>query len=161
FRGRHGALARAMALSILLQLNVVAFYWLIGRAMGFPLGLADWLLIVPIATVVMMAPVSINGIGVREGILALLLGAHGVAPADAVAFAWLEYASFLLYGLIGGLVYAARRAGAPPADDLAAQSAARAASGDAAAPPPPATAARASPLPRPARREAIPAASAD
>lgn len=119
FRGKHAALVRALVLSVLLQLNVVAFYWLIGLALGLPVPAADYLLIVPIATFVMMVPISINGIGVREGIFALLLGAYGVEPATAVAFAWLEYASFLLYGVIGGIVYAAR-ADHPPSPMAAA-----------------------------------------
>jgi hypothetical protein len=107
FRGKYGALWPALLLSLVLQANVVLFYLVVGRAVGLPVPASAYFLIVPIATVVMMAPVSINGIGVRESIFVLLLGAYGVDAAAAVAFAWLEYAAFLAFGLLGGLVYAA------------------------------------------------------
>jgi hypothetical protein len=66
-----------------------------------------------------MLPVSINGIGLRENALAAMLGWYGVAAADAVALAWLVYLSSLLLGMIGGIVYAVRRA--PPTPDAGTQ----------------------------------------
>ncbi len=111
FRGRHRLLALSLAISLALQLNVVVFYYLIGRAMGFEIPLLMFFVIVPLATFIMLLPVSINGIGVREGAFVVLFGAAGagIASADAVAYAWLEYGIFLFHGILGGLLYASTR----------------------------------------------------
>ncbi len=109
FRGRPGLMFQALGLSVLLQLNVVFFYYLIGSGLGFEVPLLAYFIIVPLATVVMMIPITINAIGLREGIFVLLLAPFGVSMAEAVAFAWLEYGLMLFYGMIGGIIYAVRR----------------------------------------------------
>ncbi len=67
----------------------------------------------PIAIFVMMLPVTINGIGLREAVFVTLLGYWSVSKPVAIAFAWLEFAGFLAFGLIGGVVYALRRGAVP------------------------------------------------
>jgi hypothetical protein len=64
---------------------------------------------VPLALFVMMVPVSINAIGVRENVWAFFFAAFGVAAATGVALAWLDYGLVLLQALVGGVVYAGRR----------------------------------------------------
>ncbi|MEX0885734.1 MAG: lysylphosphatidylglycerol synthase transmembrane domain-containing protein [Phycisphaeraceae bacterium] len=109
YRGRNRQLARVMLLSLALQVDVILFYWAIAQAIGLPVPLHALFVIVPVAIVVMLVPVSINAIGVREAVFVLLLAAYGVSTGQALAFAWLEYGMFLLYGLIGGGVYLLRR----------------------------------------------------
>ena len=109
YRDAKGVLAQALALSFVLQLTVITFYWSIGRALGLPVDYSSFLVIAPVAIFVMMLPISINGIGVREGVFVFLLGQWGVAPAEAVALAWIEYGIFLVFGLLGGGLYALRR----------------------------------------------------
>lgn len=128
FRGRHSSLLRALALSLVLQLNVVLMHYLLGRAVGIPLGFFDYFYVVPVALFVMLIPVSINGIGVREGMFVFMLGSMGVAKPDALVLSWLAFAIFLLHGIMGGLVLAAR--GISPSK-LAQEAAAPAAGGPA------------------------------
>jgi len=109
FRNQRAALMLALLLSFLLQANVVLYHWIVASALGLSVSLMAFFLIVPIAIVVMMIPVSINGIGVREGLFVLLLGVHGVPQAEGLAYAWVIYALLLLQGLIGGVVFAFRR----------------------------------------------------
>jgi glycosyltransferase 2 family protein len=109
FQGQPRLLLRSLGLSLLLQLNVVLFYVLIGSALGLEMPILAYFIIVPLATVVMMIPVSINAIGLREAVFVLLLGIFAVNTSEALAFAWLEYGLFLLHSLIGGVVYALRR----------------------------------------------------
>jgi hypothetical protein len=90
--------------------NVVLMHWLIGRALGLGLPVSVYFFVIPLATVVMLVPISINGIGIREGIFALLLGGYGVAQADAVALSLLAFATFFTHGVLGGLVFAFTRA---------------------------------------------------
>src|SRR5690606_28322746 len=78
-------------------------------SLGLPVLFLNYFLIIPAALLVMMAPVSINGIGLREGAFAFFFGLFGVGRAEAVAFAWIAYGLLLIQGLLGGLVYAFRR----------------------------------------------------
>ncbi|MEO1583124.1 MAG: lysylphosphatidylglycerol synthase transmembrane domain-containing protein [Planctomycetota bacterium] len=110
YRGRWAVLARTIAISLLMIGNVVLMHWLIGRALGLELSMTVYFFAIPLATIVMLVPVSINGIGIREGIFALLLGAYGVGEADAVALSLLAFATFLTHGVLGGVVFATGRA---------------------------------------------------
>ena len=109
FSSNPAALRRGFALSLLLQANVVLYYYLIGRALALPVPLHSFFLIVPLSLAVMAIPISINGIGLRENVFAFFFGAYAVSTTEAVAFAWLAYGLSVLHALIGGIVYAARR----------------------------------------------------
>jgi acetyltransferase-like isoleucine patch superfamily enzyme len=105
----RGTLLVALALGFLLQVLVVLHFYLIARALELAVPLGFFFLVVPVATFVLMLPVSINGIGVREGVFALFFAEFGVPVAGAIAFAWLGFAMVLVYGAVGGLLYALRR----------------------------------------------------
>ncbi len=109
YRGNIPALLRAFSLSVLLQLILVSFYWSIAMGFGFDINFASFFVIVPLASIVMLAPISINGIGLRESVFIFLLGLWSVGENEALAFAWTEYGIFLCVGLTGGIVYALRR----------------------------------------------------
>ncbi len=105
FKGRHDVLWRAMLMSFALQTAVVIHYYIVSMALGFNVPFSAFFLFVPVAIVVMMLPISINGIGVREGIFALLLSAYGIDSDAAIAMAWVAYGFVLLQGLLGGLMF--------------------------------------------------------
>lgn len=110
YSGHHAALGRAFGLSLLLQANVVTFYWAISQSLGLSIGYEHFYVIVPIAIFVMMAPISINGIGLREGVFTFLLAEVFLTTrSEALALAWIEYGIFLGFGLLGGVIYALRR----------------------------------------------------
>jgi uncharacterized protein (TIRG00374 family) len=109
YRDAQGVLVLSLVLSLVLQINVISFYWALGRALDLPVDYASFFVIAPIAIFVMMLPISINGIGVREGIFIFLLAQWGVDGAHALALAWLEYGIFLAFGVLGGIIYVLRR----------------------------------------------------
>ncbi|HEC12008.1 MAG TPA: flippase-like domain-containing protein [Acidiferrobacteraceae bacterium] len=108
FHGRHDVASKALGLSILLQVNVIIHFFLIGYALQLSVPVLAFFVIIPIAIVIMMLPVTINGIGLRESVFVFLLGAYGVSQADAVAFAWISFGFVILQGVVGGVVYALR-----------------------------------------------------
>jgi glycosyltransferase 2 family protein len=114
FQGQGSVLLRAFGWSLVLQSVVVVNAWVLSRALHVRIPLADFFLIVPLALFLMMAPVSINGIGVRESSYAFFFRAFGVAASVGVAVAWLDYGIILLQALTGGAVYAAFRARTAP-----------------------------------------------
>lgn len=111
FQGQGRVLAGALAWSLLLQILVILNGYLLSRALHVPIPLPYFFLIVPLALFVMMLPVSINAIGVREGVWAFFFTAFGVAAAKGVAVAWLDYGLVLAQALVGGVLYSRRFAG--------------------------------------------------
>ncbi|PID56166.1 hypothetical protein CSB45_12355 [candidate division KSB3 bacterium] len=102
-------MAIAYAAALLLQVNVILHYYFISHAMGLPVPMMYFFLIIPAVTVMLMLPMFINGIGGREAAYILLLGEFGVSSAEAIAFSWIAFAMILVQGIAGGLVYALRK----------------------------------------------------
>ena len=106
FQGKGSVLAKAFGWSLFLQTLVVLNGWLLAKALHVPIPLPYFFVIVPIVVFVMMIPVSINAIGVRENVWAFFFTAFGVASAKGVAVAWLDYGIVLIHALVGGAIYA-------------------------------------------------------
>jgi hypothetical protein len=104
-----GTMRTVFLLAFLLQANVILHHWFVSRSLGLALTPGAFLIIVPLATLLLLLPVSINGIGARETVFAYLLGLYGVPLAPAVAFSWVCYGTILAQGILGGLGYALRR----------------------------------------------------
>jgi uncharacterized membrane protein YbhN (UPF0104 family) len=98
---RPGLLLGTTLLSVVVQVANVALVWLIGRALGVPVPASYYWVLVPVVTLLTLLPVSLNGMGVREGGTVLLLAPLGVAPAAALSLAFLWFASFTVVSLAG------------------------------------------------------------
>ena len=111
FSNHKFSLIKALAWSILVQIAVIAHYYLIAKALNFPTSFAIFFLVVPIATVIMMLPISINGIGLRENAFVFLLGTFspGTFRPDTIAFSWLAYGIVVVLGIIGGIIHMLRK----------------------------------------------------
>jgi glycosyltransferase 2 family protein len=109
FQGKTGVLQKSLALSLLLQANVITYYYLIARALNFSIPLYAFFVIIPLALLLMVIPISINAIGIRENIFIVFFAVYGVSRPEAVAFAWIAYGLLILQGVVGGIVYARRR----------------------------------------------------
>ena len=109
FQGKKSALTWSILLSIPLQAGVVIHFFLISRALGLEVPLHAFFLIIPLATIVMLIPASVNGIGVRESVFIIFLAAFGVSSAEAIAFSWISYGIVIVTGLLGGVVYITRK----------------------------------------------------
>ena len=109
YRGKRPALVKAFLLSIALQGNVIMFYTLTAWSLNIDISLSQFCLITPLTIFVMMLPISINGVGLRENVLAVFLAWYDVGIAEAVAFAWLLYLGSLIFGMLGAILYSMRR----------------------------------------------------
>jgi glycosyltransferase 2 family protein len=95
YLSRFGWRLIGVCLVTLVNLSVAA--WWIGLSLRLPLVLADYLVFIPVVTIITLVPVSIGGWGVREGALVALLGLVGVPSYTALAFS-------VLFGFAGILV---------------------------------------------------------
>jgi len=92
-------------LSIFVQAANVVIVWLIGLALGAQIPASYYWVLVPLMSLLMLAPVSVNGMGVREGGMVLLLAPLGVDRGTALTLAFLWFATGAAVSLLGGLVY--------------------------------------------------------
>lgn len=105
---RPGELAAALGVSVLVQGAYVAAWVQLAAALRLPVPAAEFLVFVPFVSIAAMLPLTVSGIGLREGAWVLLLAGHGVAAADAVAYSLLYFAAYLAVGAAGGVVFALR-----------------------------------------------------
>lgn len=105
--------AWALAWSLVGVFAVVLFGWVCAWALGHGDALLALAVALPTAQLTSAIPVSINGLGLREGTIVLVLGAYGVDEAFAVAVALLLLAGVLFCGVLG-LLFIATGVGAPP-----------------------------------------------
>jgi uncharacterized protein (TIRG00374 family) len=124
FRNRKRLLIELMCVAILVQVMRIGVHILFARALGLRVAPAYFFLFVPLLAVIVSLPISLNGIGVREGTGILLFGMVGLDRASAFALQFGTYLVAVGVSLIGGLVFLARipvrRARArnqPPAED--------------------------------------------
>jgi hypothetical protein len=109
FRSNPIMLYQALGLSLLLQFNVILHFYVLAQALDIAISIPAMFVIVPISIVVMMAPISINAIGVREVVFVYLFAVFGVADSQALALAWLAFVFVVLQGALGGVVFMLRR----------------------------------------------------
>ncbi|MEO5657702.1 MAG: lysylphosphatidylglycerol synthase transmembrane domain-containing protein [Nitrospiria bacterium] len=102
---RPGVLMWVAVLSILLQTLVVIVNIFNGRALHLEIPIAFYFLLIPLVAVATMIPVSLNGLGVREGAFVFFLAQVGVPEAQALSLALLWLAILIASSLIGGLVW--------------------------------------------------------
>ena len=108
---------QALLVSLLLQLNVIAHFWLVCIALQIDLPFFAVCVVVPCVLMITMLPISINAIGVREVAFVYFAGLFGVSSEQGLVLAWVAFTFVILQGLLGGAVFALRRA--PP--DLSGQ----------------------------------------
>ena len=105
FRRNETRRTRIVLYSLAVQLVGVIFHVACARAVGLDTPVLVFFLIVPASIVVTMLPISLNGLGLREGVLVGLLVAYGAPAAQAGAFAVLALIVATLFALAGGLIY--------------------------------------------------------
>lgn len=90
-----------LALSLMLQASLAVCQYLLAVGMGLDVPLSAVMLVVPMANLAASLPLTLNGLGVREGAYLLLFGMAGVAHQDAVALGLLWFSSTMIGGLAG------------------------------------------------------------
>jgi uncharacterized membrane protein YbhN (UPF0104 family) len=105
--GRHpDAAARGYVFGVLFQALVFTYHVMIAKALGIEeVPVMAFASIVVISSLATMIPLSVNGLGFREGAYIWALGRYGVGHDEALAFALLVLAALLLSSIVGGIIY--------------------------------------------------------
>ena len=107
------ASGQALLLGVLTHLGLSATFAASGLALGVEVGPLELLAVGNAITLAVLLPVSIGGVGVREGTAVVLLTAAGVSTTDAVLLALLGYLTGQAPALLGGVFFAAAGPAAP------------------------------------------------
>lgn len=88
------------------QASVVVSVALIAAALEMPVPFIALLVFIPTVAMVQVLPISLNGLGVREGMLVLLLRSVGATRGQAIALGLLWAGSLLAVSLLGAPAFA-------------------------------------------------------
>jgi glycosyltransferase 2 family protein len=104
FRYRKSLILRLMLLSVVIQAMRVLTHVLVARAIGVridPVIGGLFFVFVPLLSLAMIPPVTINGLGIREGLGIVLFASAGIGKTDAFAIEFLTYVVSIVVSLLG------------------------------------------------------------
>ncbi len=105
FRRGARALVSAFLVSLTIQAIIIASTWVIALSIGDDTPLIVFLMLLPIIWLVSMIPVSINGIGLREGAFVFFFGTVGMSGETALAISLIWFAQMIVMGVMGAGVF--------------------------------------------------------
>lgn len=110
FKKQKPVLTAVMFVSLIYQsLNILTIY-ILALSLGIDIPILYYFLFIPIVLAVAMMPISLNGLGVREGAWVLLFGQVGVPAARALSMSVLSFLVITVVSLAGGFLYLFGRA---------------------------------------------------
>jgi hypothetical protein len=102
FAGEPGTVSIAFAGALTVQFLLVLFYVCAARSLAVPLPFLAASVIVPVSLAVQMAPLSINGFGVREAVFAFFFTSLGFDVSSALTLSLGSACLIMLFSLSGG-----------------------------------------------------------
>ncbi|MHB8793704.1 MAG: lysylphosphatidylglycerol synthase transmembrane domain-containing protein [Thermoleophilia bacterium] len=105
FRDQKKTIALVMVLSVIYQALYVVSVNLLALSLDIHLPVAFYFLFIPIVLAVGMMPLSLNGLGVREGAWVLLFTQAEVPAAEALSMSVLNTLMITAVSMIGGIFY--------------------------------------------------------
>ncbi len=96
-------------LSLILQLNVIIHYYLIGLALNIDISFIKYFAFIPMVLIILIIPLSINGIGLRDVTLIEIFKQFSIPATFAVAFSTIDLVFMIILGIIGGLIFSLRK----------------------------------------------------
>lgn len=105
YRNHMKSILMAMAISICMIAIVIIITFLISHGLRLYISLVYFIVFVPIIFLITMIPISIHGLGLREGAFLFLFAKAGLSGTEAISISLLSYAIVLIYGIIGGIAH--------------------------------------------------------
>jgi uncharacterized protein (TIRG00374 family) len=113
FGEQRGRLFLALLLGLVVHGSTCVMCVATARAVGVEIPASEILFVGPLMIAATLVPVSIAGIGVREGTFVFFLARIGVSPEQAALLAFLGFLAGEFYSLAGGGVWALTPAARP------------------------------------------------
>jgi uncharacterized membrane protein YbhN (UPF0104 family) len=103
----------------MLQSIVIIYYYFIALSLSIRVPFLAFFVVVPLVVIATMVPVSLGGMGVREGMFVLLLSNIGVSGHHALLLSLIGTATIVPFILVGAIIYATRKEFREASPDLA------------------------------------------
>lgn len=97
-------LALSMGLSLLLQLAIVYYHYLVAQQLKIPISYLELLVFIPIIVVVTLLPISLGGLGLKEGLWVYLFNRIGLTVEQALLLSLTITALSWLLSLPGAVI---------------------------------------------------------
>lgn len=104
FAQHRQALALSMGLSLLLQLAIVYYHYLVAQQLRIPVSYLELLVFIPIIVVVTLLPISLGGLGLKEGLWVYLFTRIGLTVEQALLLSLTITALSWLLSLPGAVI---------------------------------------------------------
>ena len=115
YRDHGRALPDAILLSLAIHLIQAWVHWVLGRALRIDIPLSYCIILYPLVGTFSAIPISLNGLGLREGGYIFMLAVIGLGSETGIAFGLLLFLCVAADSLIGGLVFLLRKGPRPSA----------------------------------------------
>jgi hypothetical protein len=104
YLARPWLMLASVLLGIAYQLLCIAVILIVAPSFGIDVPLVEWLWIFAVVATAALLPLSIAGLGIREGAFVAVLGLLQVPSASALALSLTIFATQLATALLGGLI---------------------------------------------------------
>jgi len=109
FKASPSALIAAFGGAVVIQAILIGFYAAIARALQIQIPWNHLGILVPVSFVVQMLPVSIGGLGVREGLFKQYFAGLGLNPGQGIILSLMGFALMIVFSISGAVIYLMRR----------------------------------------------------
>ena len=107
-RAQRRLMIELFGIATVTQVSRIGVHVLVARALSLQIALPYFFLFVPLLAVIVSLPISLNGIGVREGAGIVLFGLVGVSRTQAFSLQFTTYLVAVAISLLGGLIFLLR-----------------------------------------------------
>ena len=105
YRNQRGVIGKALILSTFVQLAGIIAVYILSLGLGTHIPFIAFLIYLPLIILFSMLPISISGLGVREGAFVVFFGLIGVKPETATAISLSWFITMSAGSLIGLIEY--------------------------------------------------------
>lgn len=96
---------KTLLLSTAFQASEIWIFYYFGSLLQIDVPISFYLFVVPLVYLSTVLPISLGGVGVREGVLVWLFAMIGTPASDAVLLAFLVYLNRIVVAVLGGCVH--------------------------------------------------------
>lgn len=105
YKGYRDILVKTFICSVFVQVGVIVGYYFLGKGLGMSVPLSYFFLYIPLITAVAMLPISLSGLGIREGAFVFLFTSAGATKEQALTLSLMWFSIAAIVSIIGGVEY--------------------------------------------------------
>lgn len=108
FKHQSGTLVSVFFASSVVQISRICVHWLVGLSLGVRIAASYYFVFVPVLAALVSLPISLNGLGIREGAAVVLFHMAGLTREQSFTIPFLTYVISVVISLLGGLIFVSR-----------------------------------------------------